>query len=328
MSEASLVPASRNQVRQHNVLTTAHYSYTKLQMDLMIFLLSKLRNSQDDLVYLIPVKELDKATGNQHNYTYLQEATEDMGSRVFKVKNGNRYEQIWMFQKVAYLDGEGMIEMTLSSTILPYLFDLKNNFTSYEIAAFLKLNSMYAKRIYPLCSQWKDKEATPVYDILQLKGILGIWDEKENIEGYPVFGDFNARVLQPSIKAINEVTDLEISLVTEKKGRAIKAVGFTVKQKPRALDADSSPAGTLSLPESITQAQFDNANRILTEYHIVDQKIRGQIFASPDMIRQVNKFAFDLKQDRVKATSNPAGLLLTVLGLVDAKKKPSTKSTK
>ncbi|MCR5890341.1 replication initiation protein [Hymenobacter sp. J193] len=217
MSDLPLFTASPNQVRQHNVLTTAHYSYTKLQMDLMIFLLSKLRNSQDDLVYLLPVKELDKATGNEHNYTYLQEATEDMGSRVFKVKNGNRYEQIWMFQKVAYLEGEGIIEMTLSSTILPYLFDLKNNFTSYEIAASLKLNSIYAKKIYPLCSQWKDKDATPIYDILELKGILGIWDEKERVEGYPNFGDFNARVLAPSIKAINEVTDLEISLITAKK---------------------------------------------------------------------------------------------------------------
>lgn len=325
MSELFPTVSARKEVRQHNVLTSAHFRYSKLQMDLLIFLLSKLRNTSDDLVYLLPVKELEALTGHQQNYDYLKAATANMGSRVFHIKLDKREEQLWMFQRVAYLEGEGVIEMTLSSTILPYLFDLRNNFTSYEIAAFLKLDSVYAKRIYPLCSQWKDKGATPIYSLLELKKILDLIDDKDGSEKYPVYSDFNARVLSSSIKAINAVSDLEVSLVTKKKGKAIVAVGFTVKQKPRILAIDFPASTSSNIPEGITQAQYDTAYRALEIYQIKDEKHRRAIFANPELIKQVNKFAFDHKNGKIVVTTNPGGLLLVTLGLVDAKRKLARK---
>lgn len=143
------------EIRQHNALTNARYDYTELQQDLMFFIISKLRPDNKDS-YSLNIMELSKLTGKRYNATYLHKATADMGSRVLEVLNEKSYKQIWMFQQVEYHLGKGIIEFDLTKHILPYLFDLKDNFTSYELAAALRLTSKYAKRIYPFCSQWKD----------------------------------------------------------------------------------------------------------------------------------------------------------------------------
>jgi len=309
-----------HQVRQHNALTTAHYNYTELQMDLMIFLLSKLRQTKDNLSYTLPLHELSQLTGKQYNYNYLQTATKDMGSRMFKVKTQKQLEQIWMFQKITYLNGQGVIEVKLSEDILPYLFDLKNNFTSYEIEAFLKLTGKYSKRLYQLCSQWKDRNATPIYELQELKEMLGLIDDK-GAEVYLKYGDLKVRALNSSIKQINQLTDLSIELVEEKKGRAVGAVGFKIKMKPYALTIQfpntDQPAPA---PEGISHIQYDSAERVLEEVRIVDPKIVRQILSSSDLVRQVLKFSHDLRTSKVKSTSNPGGLLLTILGLAAPKR--------
>jgi plasmid replication initiation protein len=327
MTDATLIPVKSQQIRQHNALTTAYYNYTELQMDLMMFLISKLRSTTDDLVYHLPVLELSDLTGKSYNYNYLQSATEDMGSRMFKVKTGKGLKQVWMFQSVNYADGSGSIEMRLSQDILPYLFDLKSNFTTYEIHAALKLSSKYAKRIYPMCSQWKDKDATPIFELHELKEILGLVDGKKEL--YPLYANLKKRVLDISIDQINQLTDLHLELVEVKKGRAISAIGFKVRKKDSyALPIPFPSSEAPPAPAGISDHQFDNAERLLDEVRINDPKLRRQILSDPDTIKKVLKFAHDLRTSKVVATTNPGGLLLTILGLVDPKAKPRRQAKK
>ena len=315
MFDLQVLPSAPSQIRQHNVLTTARYNYTELQMDIMIFLISKLRQTKDNLVYTLPLQELSRLTGKEYNYSYLKDSTADMGSRVFEVKTDNTYDQIWMFQKISYLDGKGVIQVTLSNDILPYLFDLKNNFTSYEIEASLKLSSKYAKRIYQICSQWKDRGATPTYDLLDLKKMLGLIDAKGN-EEYPAFGNFKTRVLNPAIEQINSRTDLSVKLIVEKNGRAYSAVGFLVKKTSYALSIQFPNTNLpLPAPKGIGHDQFDNAERILDEVGINDPKLRNQILTSADMVKLVLKFSYEVRTGKIKATTNAGGLLLVRLGL-------------
>ena len=153
------------EIRQHNALTNARYDYSELQLDLLFFIVSRLRKDQKTSLYELPIKELALLTGKQYHLPYLRQATEGMGSRMFEVETPERVKQLWMFQRVEYLKGQGIIEIKLTEDILPYLFDLKDNFTSYTLAAALRLNSKYAKRIYQLCSQWKDLGETKKYDL-------------------------------------------------------------------------------------------------------------------------------------------------------------------
>ncbi len=306
------------EVRQHNALTNARYEYTELQLDLFFFIISKLRRGDKDTVYQLDITELSSLTGKRYNGAYLQKATADMGSRMLEVEDASEYRQIWMFQQIRFLKGQGIIEFDLSRHILPYLFELKNNFTSYELAAALRLTSKYAKRIYPLCSQWKDKGETKKYDILDFKRMLGLVDDK-GTDKMPRISDFKASVLDLAAKQINEHTELHVSYTLEKKGKAFKHIVFTVKPQALAetIPFDLVPSGTA--PAGMQQHQVDNAGRLLAQLSITTPALVATILASAAHVAACNKFAHDLKTGKHAKAHSLSGLLLTILGL----KKPA-----
>lgn len=312
------------EVRQHNALTNARYEYTELQLDLLFFLLSKLRKDQQDRVYELNIKDLSLLTGKKYNAAYLHKATSDMGSRVFEVQTETRYRQLWMFQRVDYLLGQGIIEIKLTEDITPYLFDLKENFTSYELASALRLTSKYAKRIYQYCSQWKDQGETKKYDIQDFKQMLGLIDEKGKDKALRM-SDFRESVLDVAVKQINEHTELHISYKLEKRVRTYKNIVFTVK--PQAL-AETIPFDLVATAQplpGVQQSHYDNAARILDELRITDAKHRQSILTSAAHVAEVNRYNHDLKTGKVKASRNPGGLLLVRLGLVAPKATAPTK---
>ena len=305
------------EVRQHNALTNARYDYTELQQDLLFFIISKL-NPDNREGYALSIMELSKLTGKKYNAAYLHKATADMGSRVLEVLTEKSYEQIWMFQRVKYHLGQGIIEFDFTKHILPYLFDLKNNFTSFELAAALRLTSKYAKRIYPLCSQWKDLGETKKYDLQDLKKMLGLLDDKGN-ERMKQLIDLRTNVLDVAMKQINEHTELHVSYKLEKVGRSFKNIVFTVKSQALAEPIPFDLVATAQAIPGVQQSHYDNAARILDELRITDAKHRHTILASAAHVAEVNRYNHDLKTGKVKASRNPGGLLLVRLGLVAAK---------
>jgi len=306
------------EIRQHNALTNARYDYTELQLDLLFFTVSRLRKDQKTAIYELPIKELSALTGKQYHLPYLRQATADMGSRVFEVETPERIKQLWMFQRVEYLKGQGIIEIKLTEDILPYLFDLKDNFTSYSLAAALRLNSKYAKRIYQICSQWKDLGETKRYDLQEFKKMLGLLDDKGN-EKMKQTKDFRESVLDIAVKQINEHTELHISYKLEKRVRTYTHIIFTVKPQALATTIPFDLVATAEPLPGVQQSHYDNAARILDELRITDARHRQTILASAAHVAEVNRYNHDLKTGKVKASRNPGGLLLVRLGLVAAK---------
>lgn len=310
--------SSELEIRQHNALTNARFEYTELQLDLFFFIISKLRKGDKDTVYQLDITELSSLTGKRYNGAYLHKATADMGSRMLEVEDAKEYRQIWMFQQIRFLKGQGIIEFDLTRHVLPYLFDLKNNFTSYELAAALRLTSKYAKRIYQLCSQWKNLGETKKYDILDFKRMLGLVDDK-GTDKMPRISDFKASVLDLAAKQINEHTELHVSYTLEKKGKAFKNIVFTVKPQALAetIPFDLVPAGTA--PAGMQQHQVENAGRLLAQLSITTPELVATILASAAHVAACNKFAHDLKTGKHAKAHSLSGLLLTILGL----KKPA-----
>jgi plasmid replication initiation protein len=309
------------EIRQHNALTNARYDYTELQLDVLFFLISKLRKDQQSAVYELSIMELSELTGKQYHYSYLRKATADMGSRMFEVETPRGYQQMWMFQHVLYVTGQGIIEVKLSESVLPLLFELKNNFTSYGLAAALRLSSKYSKRIYQLCSQWKDIGETKKYDLQDFKKVLGLLDEKGN-EKMKQLGELRSNVLDPAVKQISEHTELDVTYTLEKKGRAFRNIIFTVKPQAlaEAIPFDLVPGAVA--PAGIQQHQVDNAGRLLAQLGIITPALVGSILGNAAHVAACNKFAHDLKTGKHAKANSLSGLLLTILGLKKATNGP------
>jgi plasmid replication initiation protein len=307
------------EVRQHNALTNARYEYSEAQANLFLVLLSKLRKDGPDDVYQITVSEMEKRTGNKYNYKQLRESTKEMISRAHEIEtlhNGKPVlRQLVLFTRIDYILGTGVIELEINKYAVEYLFDLKNNFTSFQLQAALNLTSKHAKRIYQFCSQWKDVGQTKKYDILDFKKVLGLANDKGK-EEYTLISMFKQKVLDLAVKQINEKTDLYIGYQLEKVGRRFKNIVFTVKKQPQAR---SIPFEILSSEEAsiVSPAlhQVESAGRLLAQLSITTPALVEQILGSPTHVAICNKFAHDVKTGKHTSARSLSGLLLTMLGI-------------
>ncbi|WP_241077823.1 replication initiation protein [Flavimarina sp. Hel_I_48] len=183
--------------------------------------------TQKELQYRITAKDIELITGRAWNYAQLRKATEEIGNRMFEVDikqdNGKMiYRQMWLFQQVDYLEGQGAFEVMISEPAKPYFLKLKNSFTSIQLKSVLACSSKYAKRLYTLACQWRSV-GRQVYEIEELKRMLGMIDKKGN-EQYRQIGQFKKDVLDIAKEQINANTDLKFDYKLHKKGRSFKVI--------------------------------------------------------------------------------------------------------
>jgi plasmid replication initiation protein len=298
-------------IRQHNAITSARYDYSACQMDIFFYLLSRLRRDDaPDQEYLIYIKDVEAITGRQWNYQQLRAATADMGARMFEVETEQRYQQLWMFQKVEYIKGKGCLYVQLSKPIIPYVFNLKENFTSYQLHSALKLSSKYAKRIYQIVSQWKDKETTRTYSIDELKCMLFLKDPKGiEPELFQNISQLKARVLDIAVRQVSEHTDLRIDYTLLKRGKAYESVRFTIaRQQPKQIP--------IAFDQPLEEGRLQTARKHLELLGITQAPLVEQVLTTPRHLDELFKFIYQLKTDKVKANRNPGGLFLKICGLV------------
>lgn len=218
---------------QHNLITNARYEMSALEMDIFFILLSKLKKDDDSrILYRIYVREVEEITGRTWNYQQFRDATEKFGSRVFEIDiSADRFLQLWMLASVEYHLGEGYFEVEISEKARPYLIELKENFTVYDLYSALSLTSKYAKRIYQLASQWKDI-GRKTYVLEDIKEILHLKDPKgKEAEQYKQIGEFKKYVLDVAKDQINRLTDIELDYRLIKQGRSFKKIEFFIKFK-------------------------------------------------------------------------------------------------
>ncbi len=146
--------------------------------------------------------------------------------------------------------------------------------------------------------------------------MIGLVNEKGD-EEYSPFSMFRKRVLDESVKQINQYTDLQIGYTLEKKGRSFKNITFIVKAQPLAvvLPVENGAVKAGAAPVGVSDAQYQNVRLLLEKWNIKRADVVNQIMNSADLIQEVNKFAYELQTGKVKVEKNVAGYLLTRLGL-------------
>lgn len=223
--------------KQHNAITSGRYDFTACQLDILFMLLSSLE--ENELRYTIRAKDIELLTGREWNYQQLRKSTEDIGSRMFEIETDEYYRQIWLFQEVRYLKGQGAFEVMISEPAKPLFFELKNNFTHFQLKSVLGCTSSYAKRLYMLACQWRTIGRFPKpIPILELKQMLGLVDKKGN-EQYSEITGFKKFVLEVAKKQINEHTDISFDYELFKRGRSFTHIQIYVsmaKDKPKQLE--------------------------------------------------------------------------------------------
>jgi plasmid replication initiation protein len=139
------------------------------------------------------------------------------------------------FSRAVYLKHEAAIEVEFNHHVLPYIARVNSEFTEYRLEKIGRLSSAHAVRIYELLSQYLSIGKRDV-EVDWLKSTLMIEHE------YPVIADLRKRVIDPSVRQINDLTDLQVSYVQKKKGHKIVSFLFSIEMKADHMPKPKLPA--------------------------------------------------------------------------------------
>lgn len=171
-----------------------------------------------DFVREFPEISMDNA------YKQIQSAIKRIYERSVRTEDGNRVTEFRWVSSRTYFKNEGRFRIAMTNEVMPYLTQLKGQFTQYQLRNISSFNSVHSIRIYELVTQYRSvgyREIT----IEDLKK----WLQVE--ENYPRWDNFKNRVLTPSIAEINDKSDLLIDVEQIKRGRSVYALNFTITPK-------------------------------------------------------------------------------------------------
>ena len=230
-------------------------------------------------------------------YTSLKEACKSLFARQFSYeeinKNGNltQYTSRWV-SKIGYTKNEATVEIIFAPDVVPLITRLEEHFTSYELEQVAQLQSKYATRLYEILIAWRSTGKTPVLAINEFRKQIGVIDSE-----YKIISNFKLRVLEPSIKQINDLTDIDVTYEQHKKGRTITGFSFNFKQKQQAKKIETNiDPDTADLFTKMTDAQRHMFSHKLSEMPEMSRYSQGtesyQQFAIriAEMLLQPEKF--------------------------------------
>ena len=207
-------------VVKRNEVVKASYRLSPNEQAIILTALSKIDNQiTDQVFYDIYFQDLVDMTTTiiKNAYRDFKEAALSLYRRELMLCNGRKKLTRWV-QTVDYEDGSGTIKLRFSHEILPYLTNIKENFTAYNLRYVAKFKSTYGVRIYELLKQWQNTKQQIEISVAELKDIFQLENKYERMDS------LKKKVIESALKDINNYSDLEVSYENIKKGR--KIVGF------------------------------------------------------------------------------------------------------
>ncbi|TFI69890.1 RepB family plasmid replication initiator protein [Carnobacterium divergens] len=246
----------KRKVVEHNSLITsiAKMQKTALKMfELAVSCIDTENPPKDNIIYLSK-KELfsffDVSSASKH--TRFKEAIEYMQKQAFfqiKEEKNKGYEMtsIVPIPTVKWNSYNDDVMIQFNQFIMPYLINLKAEFTQYKISELKELNSKYSLILY----RWLAMNYSQ-YEHYSVKGgrraeqveayrnpsitVKELREITDTINEYTRFQSFENRVLKNAIEEINAHTSFNVSYEKVKKGRSIDSIVFHIEKKRRADD--------------------------------------------------------------------------------------------
>ena len=166
-------------------------------------------------------------------YTQVQNAIRKISKRwITLVDNERELTEVVLVNKRTYFKKEGRFYIEFHEDLMPYIANLKNRYTKYELVNIGAFTSTHTIRLYELCSQYK-KVGIREIKLEELKDWLQISNK------YPRYNSFNQWVLIPAVDEINAKSDLLVNIEPIKRGRSIIALKFTIQTKKNAVKTET-----------------------------------------------------------------------------------------
>ena len=247
---------SKRKVVEHNSLITsiAKMDKTPLKMfELAVSCINTEEPPKDNIVYLSKrdLFAFFKVSDND-KHSRFKEAIEKMQKQAFfqikeEAGKGFKFKSIVPIPYVEWTDYHDEVKIEFHREIMPYLINLKKNFTQHALSDLAELNSKYSIILYRWLSmnynQYEHYSAkggrraeqvesyrNPSISIKELRIMT------DTVNDYERFQSLETWILKKPLEEINAHTPFNVNYDKIKKGRSIDSIVFHIEKKRCADD--------------------------------------------------------------------------------------------
>ena len=247
---------SKRKVVEHNSLITsiAKMDKTPLKMfELAVSCINTEEPPKDNIVYLSKrdLFAFFKVSDND-KHSRFKEAIEKMQKQAFfqikeEAGKGFKFKSIVPIPYVEWTDYHDEVKIEFHREIMPYLINLKKNFTQHALSDLAELNSKYSIILYRWLSmnynQYEHYSAkggrraeqvesyrNPSISIKELRIMT------DTVNDYERFQSLETWILKKPLEEINAHTSFDVTYDKIKKGRSIDSIVFHIEKKRCADD--------------------------------------------------------------------------------------------
>ena len=246
----------KRKVVEHNSLITsiAKMDKTPLKMfELAVSCINTEEPPKDNTVYLSKrdLFAFFKVSDNDKHSRFKQAVEKMQKQAFFQIKEeagkGFKFKSIVPIPYVEWTDYNDEVKIEFHREIMPYLINLKKNFTQHALSDIAELNSKYSLILY----RWLSMNYNQ-YEHYSVKGgrraeqveayrnpsisIKELRIMTDTVNSYKQFTRFNNDVLKTPLDEINAHTSFNVTYDKIKKGRSIDSIVFHIEKKRKADD--------------------------------------------------------------------------------------------
>jgi len=215
-------------VKHNDFIQKSRHQLSLQEQKIVLYLISKVK--PDDVNFteqVFSIAEFCKICGfhgdSGKNYSDLKKSLQSIRDRsVWIEKDDGSITTLGWIDKVTINKNSGLVTLKLDEDLKPFLLQLEEDYTLYQLRFALVMTSQYSIRLYELLKSYAFKVYT-VFELDELKRRL-------NAENYERNPDFKRKVLEIAVREINKHTDIRVEYSFEKEGRKFVRVAFSIQR--------------------------------------------------------------------------------------------------
>ena len=216
-----------NLIVKSNQVIEASYTLTTIEQRLILSAIAQVPKGEeisDDVLYPLTTKNLVKLGGDgKASHKEFKDAVNRLYERSIVLRDGDESDSFrWIQEKV--FKGSTIAFIRFSKPILPFLSNLKAEFTKYLESDIVGMSSPYSIRFYELIMQYRSIGHREI-SLEDLRWMFQLQNK------YPVWADLKKRVIEQATKEINEHSPYNLTIEPKRTGRKITSIVLKFQDK-------------------------------------------------------------------------------------------------
>ena len=214
-------------IKSNYFIMNSSYDLSLQEQKIVLTLASLVRKDDEEFKpYIFKISEFMKLIGveDKSKYREIPKITKELMKKVLEIQEGKTLLQVAWLNSARYEKGSGMVTLKFSPDLKPYMLQLREKFTQYQLGNILTMKSKYSPRIYEIlkCNEFKEQGYIEI-EIDDLRKLL-------KTEGmYHQYQDLKRKVIIKTQKELKKLTDISFDFEEIKTGRKVTSLKIHIK---------------------------------------------------------------------------------------------------